>query len=102
MNQGNLWATLGTGIGLGMETPVEGIIVFLLALGTHNKLPHSGLIPIVGKISDDGETGATVCAIDEGIKIASIGRIKKFFETFWAGGDIGRDLGSYLRMDDTG
>ena len=94
----------GAGVGLGMEAAVEGVVVFCLAGGAHGEDAHGGFVAIVGDIFDDGEAGATVGTVDEGILIASIRGIEEFAKAVFAGGGIRRDervaLGAGLAMGD--
>ena len=61
-----------TSIWLSMKTPIQRIIVLLLASGTHGKYAHSRLVAIVGNILDNREAWATVGTVDEGIMIAPV------------------------------
>jgi hypothetical protein len=58
-----------------VETPVQRIIIFTLAVRTHGKLVHGSLGSIVRNIFDDGEPGAAVGTVYEWITIAPIGYI---------------------------
>ena len=62
----------GTCIGLGMKTPVFRIIVFMLALGTHGKIPHGCFGAIIGDIINNGISRAAVGAIDKRIAKTAI------------------------------
>jgi len=81
----------GAGVGLGVEAAIRRIIVLRLASGAHAEGGHRRLGPIVGDIADDGEARAAVRAVDEGIAVASVARVKKLSQAIVADGDVGRD-----------
>src|ERR1017187_10389448 len=68
----NLWAAYGTGIGLGVETPIERVVVLLLAHWTEWESTHGRLTAIIGDILDDGEARTAIGAVDKRIAIASV------------------------------
>jgi len=74
-----------------MEAPIEGIIVFALAVRAHPEVTHGGFRTIVGDVLDDGKPGPTVGAVGEGIAIAPILEGEKLVPAILAGGDIGGD-----------
>lgn len=83
-----MWPALRAGIGLSVETAVVRIIILLLTGRTHGEGGHGGFYPIIGDILDDGETGTTVGAIDEGVEVASVFRVHEFPQTILTRGDI--------------
>ena len=83
----------GTGIGLGVETPIAGIVVFRLAGPAHREGRHTGAGAIVGDGAHDREPGAAMGAVGEGVAIASAGRIADLGEAGGAGGGIGDHAG---------
>jgi hypothetical protein len=59
-----------------VKTPVERVLIFLLAIGTHIEARHRGKWTIVGDIGDDREAGAAICAIDEWVTMTTIFRVE--------------------------
>ena len=76
-----LWSTVRTGIGLGMETTVAWIIILPLTGRAHGELGHSGFFSIIGDILGDGETRAAVGTIDEWVEVPSVLGVHKLPET---------------------
>ena len=74
---------------MGVETPVEWVIIFRLAGWTHGEDTHGGFVAIIGDILHNGEAGATVGAVDEGVAVAAVVWIEKFVETIGTGSGIG-------------
>jgi len=68
-----------------MEAPVQRIIIFLVTGRTHGKDAHSRLFAIVGDILHDGETWATVSAVNERIAETAIQGIEEFVQAVFAG-----------------
>ena len=91
VNQVQAGAAHGAGVGLGMKTAVQRVIIFPLAIGTHPELPHGGPGPIVGYVFDDGEAGPAVGAVGEGVAIAPVLRREDLFPAWEAGGNVRRD-----------
>ena len=81
----------GAGIGLGMETPVEGIIVLTLALRAHLEISHGRPGTVIRDALDDRETGATVGAVSERIAVTPVGGIEQLPPALGAGRDVRRD-----------
>ena len=86
--QADLRSACGTGIGLGMKSPVIGVIVFGLTGRTHLKVPHRGLGAVIGNIIDNGVARPAVGAIDKRVTIAPICGVKKLPEAVFAYGNI--------------
>ena len=84
----DLWATHGTRVGLGVKTAIDRIVVLRLAFGAHLEGSHRRLRPVVGDVPDDGEAGAAVGAIDEGIAVAPVVRVEEFPQAVVADGDV--------------
>jgi len=87
-----------TGIGLGMKSTVEWIIVFGLAVRAHAEMAHGGLGAVIGNVIDDGISRTTVGAVNKGISISTIVRIEKLIFTVIADGYIRRNQGKPLRI----
>jgi len=93
---------LPTGVGLGVEAAVGGVVVFGLAGGAHWEDGHGGLGTVVGDAAGDGEAGAAVGAVEEGIAVAAVGGIEEFVEAVGAGGGVGGDAGGDATEDFAG
>ena len=87
-----------------MEAAVERVVVFCLASRAHGKDLHGCLFAIIRDILHDGEAGAAVGAVDEGVAIAPVGRVEQFAKAVVAGRTIRRDerlaLDSFLTVGD--
>jgi hypothetical protein len=95
-----VWA----GYRLGVKTTVKWIVIFGGASRTHLESPHRGFGTVVGDILDDREARAAVRAVNEGIAITLVARIKQFLQAVWADADIGgygyEIAGFTFRVDD--
>jgi len=65
--------------------------VFTLTVEAHREIRHGGLGAVVWDVLDDGEARSTVGAVDEGVAIAAVVRVKHLAQTIWADGDVWRD-----------
>eukprot|EP00825_Cyclidium_porcatum_P012782 TRINITY_DN16687_c0_g1_i1.p2 TRINITY_DN16687_c0_g1~~TRINITY_DN16687_c0_g1_i1.p2 ORF type:complete len:426 (+),score=47.11 TRINITY_DN16687_c0_g1_i1:3-1280(+) len=81
------------GIRLGMETPVQGVLVLRAAGLAHHEAPHGGVRTVVGERLDDREARAAVGAVREGVAVASIRGVEDLRQTVRAGGDVREDEG---------
>ena len=59
------------------------------------------MFAVVGQLIDDGETWTTIRAVDEGIVITAILRVKEFGHASIAGGKIGRNECGLIRFVET-
>ena len=84
----NMGSAFMTGIGLGMKTPIGGVIILGLACRAHFKISHGGFGPIIGDIINDRVTGPTVGAIDKRIAIAPVAGVQEFSQTIVTNRDI--------------
>jgi hypothetical protein len=104
IEQAHVGATKRAGVWLGVKAPVERIFVFRFASRAHREDPHGRLFTIIRDILHDGEAGAAVGAVDEGIAIAPIGRVEQFTKAVVTGRTIRRDerlaLDSFLTVCD--
>ena len=104
IEQVDLWATVRAGVGLGMKTPVQGIVILRLASGTHWEDTHGCLVAVIGNILDDCEARTTIGAVNERMTITPVYGVEEFMQTVVTGGGIWRDeciaLGSSLAMGD--
>ncbi len=89
--QPEMRAADGTGVRLGVESPVGGIFVLGAAGVAEREDAHRGLGAVVGDVLDDGEARAAVGAVDEGVAIAAVGGIEQLAAAILAGRHIGRD-----------
>ncbi len=74
-----------------MESPVERVIVFGLAMRAHFEGRHGGVLAVIRNAPDDGEPGAAISAVDEGIKVAAVGGVEHFAKAVIAGCNVWRD-----------
>ena len=86
---------LGARDGLGMETAVGGIVVFLRAGVAQRERAHGGVRSVVGELHRDREPGSAVGAIDEGVAGAAVRRIGHLGQAVVAHGDVGRHEGPH-------
>ncbi len=84
----------GTGVGLGVKSPVEGIGILAPAFRAHREGAHRGVRAVVGQRPDDAEARAAMGAVGEGIAVAPVGRIEDFPPAFRARGEIGDHEGA--------
>ncbi len=89
--QPHLGATDGAGHRLGMEAAVERVLVFGGTVRAERETRHGGVGPVVGDVTDDGETRAAVGAVDERVAIAPIGRVEQLAQAVGADAHIRRD-----------
>ena len=61
-----------------MKPPVSGIVIFLKTAGTEGKTGHSSIWTVVRNGPCYGIAGAAVRAVDKGIEVSPVGRIKQF------------------------
>ena len=82
---------VGTGVGLGVEAAVEGILVFGPAPRAHLERRHRRQGPVVGHSAHDREARPAVRAVRERIAVPPVPRIHHLGETVIARRHIGRD-----------
>jgi hypothetical protein len=90
----NLRSTVRAGIGLGVEAPVRGILIFIPTPGAHGEGCHRGLRPVIGKVLDDGKARAAMRAIDKRIAVTTIGRVEQLTPAFLTESQVRRDRGA--------
>src|SRR6266566_3712215 len=88
-----LRAAIPARVRLSMKAAIQRIVVFGLACSTHREKCHRSARPVVRNIADDGESRATIRAIDEGIAKPPIARFEQLAQTIVASGHVGRDQG---------
>ncbi len=88
----------GTGVGLGMETPIRRILVLGAAIGAHAERGHAGVGPVVGDALDDRQPGSAVGAIDKGVAVATVRRIEQLGPAGGTGGRVGHDTGAHRAL----
>lgn len=91
IHQPNLGSTFKTSVRLSMKPSIGWIVILALTRWTHLEMLHRSKRSVVRNILDDGVARSTVCAIDEGIEIASVARVEQLTQTFITNGDIGRN-----------
>ena len=82
--------------GLGVVAAVFGVVVFFGAAGAHGEVFHGGAAAVVGGGFLDGEAGAAVGAVDEGVEVAGVLWVVEFAGAVVAGGDVGGDVDGAL------
>jgi hypothetical protein len=60
-----------------VKPAIRGVLVFPRAIPAHLEGCHGGKRSVIGDILDDREAGAAVRAIDEGITMTPVKRVKK-------------------------
>ena len=78
------------GDGLGVEAPVGRILVLAPAVGAEREAGHGRLRAVVGQANSDGEPGAAVGAVGEGIAVAAVGRVEQLGQAVIAHGHVRR------------
>src|SRR5215510_11525279 len=91
-----VWPTLRTGVGLGVEASVQRVIVLGLAGRTQRKVTHGGVRPIVGHRLQNTKPRSTVRAGDKRVAIAPILWIEQLPETVRTRCQVRQDQGSLL------
>ncbi len=87
----DLRPTGGTGYGLGMEAPVQRVLIFCRTVGAEREVGHGRVGPVIGDIGDDCEARATIGAVNEGVPVAPVVRIVKLPPAIRAEAHIGRN-----------
>jgi len=80
-----------TGIGLGVETSVQRVIILRLAAPAHGKNIHGSFGSVIGDILDDGIPGTAIGTVDKRIGKSSIFNINHLFETISTDRNIRRN-----------
>ncbi len=81
------------GIGLGVEAAVGGVFVLVTTTRAHRERAHRRIRPVVRQCADDAEARAAEGAVDEGIAMATVARVKQLLAALRAGGDVWHDDG---------
>src|SRR3974390_1531285 len=89
-----LRAAIPTGIWLGMEATIGGIVVFGPAGGAHLEFVHRSARAIIRDVANDGEARATVGAVDERIAESTVARIGHFAKAVVTHGDVRGNQGT--------
>ncbi len=76
--------------GLRVKTAIGRISVLNAAVLVQRPVPHCGVGPIVRKPKHNGVARTAVGAVDIGVPVAPVGRIKKFFQASIANSKVGR------------
>jgi len=84
-------ATYLTCIGLGVESPVLWIVVFVPTLFTHPEMFHGCVRSIIGDVINNGISGTAVGAVDERILMATVTRVQELMKAVFTYGNIGGD-----------
>ena len=91
VDERELWPAVRTSVGFGMEAPACRISVLGQAQRALRKRCHTGLGAIVGQGARQRESWAALCAVDEGVAVAPVGRVEQFGQAVVAGGGVGWD-----------
>ncbi len=79
------------GVGLGVKTPVQRVIVFPLALRAHFERSHRRVGAVIGYVGDYREPRSAVGTVSERVAVTPVVRIEYFLQAVGAGGDVRRD-----------
>src|SRR5215204_2584892 len=93
VEQPYLRSAAGTGVGLGVEASVGGILVLAAAVGAHGKARHRSRGPVVRDHAGDGEARAAVRAVGERVTVTPVRGVQKVGQAIVAGCDVRRDEG---------
>lgn len=85
-----------------MESPTRRIVVFSTAVRAQRKCRHGRVRPVVGNCSDNGESGAAVRTVDQGVSKATIERIMQLVQARSTRPDISGDDGRHVAAARTG
>ena len=84
---------LGTAVvaadGLGVVAPRGGVGVLARAVLAHRELRHARALAVVGHRVEDRDAGAAGGAVDEGMQVAPVARVKELPLARIADGDVG-------------
>ena len=80
-----------TGVGLGVEATVGGIVVLAPAGRAHGEAGHRGGGPVVGHARHDRVAGAAAGAVGERVAVAAVGRVHHLGEAVGAGRGVDAD-----------
>ncbi len=94
--EGDPRAADGTGVRLGVEAPVGGIVVLGLALGAHLEARHRRRGPVVRDREHDGVARPAVRAVGEGVAVAAVAGLVHFGQAVAAR----RAVGAHRRVRD--
>ena len=83
----------GAGGGFGMKAPVLGVLIFRPAPGAQAEDGHGGVEAVIGHLPDDGEPGAAVGAVGEGILVAPVAGVGDVGQAVVTGGHVRGDQG---------
>ena len=84
-------AAVGAAGGLSVIAAVFDVVVLRLAIPAHGEFAHGGEGAVVGHVPDDGEPGAAVGAVEEGVAVAAVGGVVQLPQTVGAGAHVGAD-----------
>ena len=79
------------GIGLGMKTAMQRVLIFLLTLRAHGKRGHGSFSPVIWYIFNNGKAGTTISTVYKWVSVSAIRRISDFPFTIFTDGNIGRN-----------
>jgi ELWxxDGT repeat protein len=77
-----------TGDRLGVEAAVDRVLVLGAAGLAHLEARHRRVGAVVRRPKRDRQAGAAVGAVDEGVAVATVGRVPELAQALFAGGDI--------------
>jgi hypothetical protein len=80
VTQRELRPAYGTGVRLGVEAAVVGLVVLALAGRAHLEGRHAGVRPVVGQIARQRVARPAMRAVDEGVAPAAVGGIEQLGE----------------------
>ena len=74
-----------------MKAAVGGVVVLRLARVAHAEGGHRRPRPVVGNVTDNGEARPAVGAVDEGVEVTAVARVKELAQAVSADGDVRRN-----------
>ena len=84
---------VGTGDGLGVESPIQRIGVLALASLAQGELRHRRSFTVVRRLTDDGKSRPTIGTCNEGMTEAPVRRVEQLGEAGVASGHVGGNAG---------
>ncbi len=81
----------GARVGLGVEAPVERVLVLPPAGGAKREVTHGGALAVVGQVLDDREPRTAVGAVGERVAVTPVVRVEELPAAVGAGRDVRRD-----------
>src|SRR4030095_7091064 len=94
----NLRPALRARIRLRMKTAVRWIVILRATCRAHDQTRHGRERAVVRNVLDDRVPRSAIGAVDERIKISTVGGIQKFAEAVCTGCDVRRNRGAWANL----